>query len=71
MASEKLDSFELPGIDEFKAREGTSTHILAGAVKFWHDKYQSARADGFIAGVSLIAVAEILASGVYFYLRNR
>lgn len=70
MESSKFDVFDdIPGIDSFKAREGTSTHVLAGAAKFWHDKSKSARLDGFIGGVSLLAMAEILAVAVYYLAR--
>jgi len=60
---------ELPGVGEIRGRPGTSTMALAGAAKFWHDKYQSARKDGFIAAVSLIAAFEVFAGIIYHYWR--
>ncbi len=61
MASKEYESYDLPAVGEVRARSGTSTAELAGAVKVWYDRYQTARKDGFIAGVSLLAMAELLA----------
>lgn len=68
MGSQKQLEFELPGIGEVRAREGTSTAELAGAVKYWHDKYQSARKSGFIDGAILTAFISICSFGVYYLL---
>lgn len=46
----ELESFDIPAVGEVKARPGTSTHELAGAVKYWHDKSKTASRDGFIRG---------------------
>lgn len=70
MGSNKFDVFDLPGIGEFQAREGTSTHELAGAVKFWHDKYQSARREGFWGGVGITSITALIGGAVMFYLRS-
>lgn len=68
MGSQKQIEFELPGIGEIRAREGTSTVELAGAVKFWHDKYKSARTDGFIGGVAFSTMFAICSFGAYYLL---
>ena len=62
---DERESIELPGVGELRGRPGTSTMALAGAAKFWHDKYQRARKDGFIAASIIIAVAEAAALVVY------
>jgi len=66
MSNENYQSVEVPGVGELRGRPGTSTVELAGAVKFWHDKYTSARLDGFIGGVSITAMLALFA-GVAFY----
>ena len=75
---DERESIELPGVGELRGRPGTSTMALAGAAKFWHDKYQSARRDyqsarrdGFIAASILIAVAEVAALIVYTLITRR
>ena len=68
-AVKEREVIDLPGVGEIRARPGTSTMALAGAAKFWHDKYQSARKDGFIAAVSLIATLEVIAGIIYHYWR--
>jgi hypothetical protein len=72
--AQESESFEIPGVGELRARPGTSTAELAGAVKVWHDKYQTAHTSGFIDGAvgvgALIFFVELLATGLYFYLRN-
>ncbi len=70
MGSNKYDAFELPGIGDITAREGTSTHELAGAVKFWHDKAKTAYIDGFAAGGILTAIFSIVAGATYYYIRS-
>ncbi len=72
MASSKYDAFEIPGVGEIQAREGTSTHELAGAVKVWHDRYQeahnqiwAARRQGTIAGIAMLSMVEIFALVIY------
>jgi hypothetical protein len=72
--AQESETFDIPGVGELRARPGTSTAELAGAVKVWHDKYQKAhqsgRIDGAIAASGLIFIVELLATGLYFYLRN-
>ncbi len=38
---------EVPGVGRINGRAGTSTIELAGAVNFWHQKYQTAWRSGF------------------------
>lgn len=55
---------DIPGVGEVRARAGTSTAELAGAAKFWHDKYQTAWRDGFISASlvgSLVGIGAYLA----------
>lgn len=70
MSSQEYENIDLPGVGEIRGRQGTSTIELAGAVKYWHDKCQSARTDGAIGGITLVLMADLLAAGLYFYLRN-
>lgn len=70
MSTKEYETIELPGVGDIRARPGTSTLELAGAAKFWHDKYQDGRKDGFIAGASLLAMAELLAVCVYYIVRS-
>lgn len=70
MGSSKYDTFDVPGVGEFQAREGTSTHELAGAVKFWHDKSKTAWIDGFSAGAIITAIASITFGAIFYYLRS-
>lgn len=67
MQHESYETIEVPGVGELRARVGTSTLELAGAAKFWHDKYQSARADGFIGGVSISAMFALFAGVAYYF----
>lgn len=71
MESSESENFDLPGFGSIKARPGTATHTMAGAVKFWHYKYQSARGDGFIAGASFMFALNLAFAGAYWYLRSR
>lgn len=66
MASKDYETIEVPGVGELRARPGTSTLELAGAAKFWHDKYQSARFDGFIGGASMVSMLGILSVAAYY-----
>lgn len=68
MASNDYEAVEVPGVGELRARKGTSTLELAGAVKFWHDKYKSARLDGFIAGASMVSLLGLLSAAAYFLI---
>jgi len=72
--AQESETFDIPGVGELRARPGTSTAELAGAVKVWHDKYQVAHKTGFIDGAvgasAVIIIIEILATGLYFLLRN-
>lgn len=68
---EERESVSLPGVGEIRGRLGTSTMQLAGAAKFWHDKYRSAKRDGVIAGIALMATLEIAVVIAYYYLRSR
>lgn len=70
MSEPSYESVELPGVGELHGRKGTSTMELAGIGKYWHDKYQSARTDGLIAGASAVFMLDLLVAGLYFYLRN-
>jgi hypothetical protein len=69
MSQKEYESLELPGVGEIRARPGTSTLELAGAAKFWHDKYKSARLDGFIGGVSISAMAALIVGAVLYLWR--
>lgn len=64
--SENYETVELPGVGEIRARPGTSTFELAGAAKFWHDKCQSARRDGFLGGVTFTTLFFIFALVGYY-----
>jgi hypothetical protein len=55
------DTFDIPGIGEFKARRGTSTAELAGAAAFWHQKSKSAWRDGFLSACVVLGLAGITA----------
>lgn len=65
MSEQNLETFDIPGIGELRARPGTSTAELAGAVKYWHDKAQSARWDGFIAGGSFSFMVTLVGFALY------
>ena len=67
--NQEFETVDVPGVGELKARIGTSTLELAGAVKFWHDKYQSARLDGFIGGAVFTLMFSACCFGVYYLLR--
>lgn len=69
MSNEHYETTEVPGVGEIRARVGTSTLELAGAVKHWHDKYQSARIDGFIGGSVFTLMFFACCFGVYYLLR--
>lgn len=69
-AKEEYVSNEVPGVGEVRARKGTSTVELAGAVSFWHSKYQEARKDGFIAAITVMCIVESIAGVLYYYLRS-
>jgi len=69
MQNEEYETLDLPGVGELRARKGTSTLELAGAVKFWHDKYNSARLDGFIGGSAFSLLFSACCFGVYYLLR--
>lgn len=60
---------DIPGVGEVRARAGTSTAELAGAAKFWHDKYQTAWRDGALAASLVIGLAGIIA-GAAIHLLN-
>jgi len=66
----EYENYEVPGVGEVRARLGTSTAELAGAVKFWHDKYNSARTDGFIAGVVFSGLFGLLCYAAYYLSRS-
>lgn len=69
MSENESQSFDLPGIGEFRAKKGTSTAELAGAVKFWHEKYSDAHRDGFLAGSAFTFMFMLCSAGVYYILR--
>lgn len=71
-AEQKYESIELPAVGEIKARPGTATYELAGAAKYWYDKYQSVKApernsriNSFIAGAGIIVLVDIIAFFIY------
>ena len=70
MEKEVYDSFELPGVGELRARAGTSTHELAGAVKYWHDKYkrevETVRVAAFTAGVAVTSLFGLIGASIYW-----
>jgi hypothetical protein len=66
MSNSDYEVAEVPGVGEIRARRGTSTLELAGGMKYWHDKYQSARMDGFIGGVSLSAMVALISGAIYY-----
>lgn len=65
---EERQVFELPGAGEVRARVGTSTHELAGAVKFWHDKYGHAWRDGFVSACVVFGLAGGIAEIIHLLL---
>lgn len=77
-ASQEIEVFELEGIGEVRAREGTSTHALAGMARYWHDKYKadiepqivSARRTGFLGGSVFSALAILVSYSVYYLLAH-
>jgi hypothetical protein len=69
MQSPEHVNHDIPGIGIVRAREGTSTAELAGAVKFWHDKCMSARRDGFIGGTVFTLLFTLCSFGVVHLLR--
>lgn len=70
MEKEVYESFEIPGVGELKARKGTSTAELAGAVKYWHDRYNtevvSVRLAAFTGGVALTAFIGLIGTAIYW-----
>lgn len=64
--SENYENVEIPGVGEIRARPGTSTMELAGAVKYWHEKCRSARVDGFIGGLGLGAFLSLAGWAIYY-----
>jgi len=70
MQSQEFESFEVPGVGEVRARAGTSTVELAGAVKYWHDKYkdevESVRVAAFTAGVALTSLFGLIGGAIYW-----
>lgn len=73
-ASQERDTFEIEGLDTFSARKGTATHVLAGAAKYWQDKYKAletqvttARRSGFLGGLVFTSLT-ILVSYALFHL---
>lgn len=69
MSQRDYESVDLPGVGEIRSRPGTATHELAGAVKVWYDKCQTARHDGMIAGMALLALSELIVASIYILLR--
>ena len=69
MQNEEYQTIEVPGVGELRARVGTSTLELAGAVKVWHDKARSARVDGFISGAAFGIMFSVCSFGMYYLLR--
>lgn len=70
MSQSEYETIDVPAVGEVRARVGTSTLELAGGIKYWHDKYRSARKDGFIAASFLIITAEVVLGIIYHYLRS-
>ena len=61
MENVERDTYDIPGIGEFKARRGTSTAELAGAAAFWHKKYQTSFREGFLTACVCLGLAGIAA----------
>jgi len=69
MPNEEYQTIEVPAVGEIRARVGTSTLELAGAVKVWHDKAMSARIDGFVGGAAFGIMFSVCSFGAYYLLR--
>jgi hypothetical protein len=69
MVSRDYETVDVPAVGEIRARAGTSTIELAGAVKVWHDKYQTAYFHGFVRGAFAIAALDLVAALLYYFLR--
>jgi hypothetical protein len=67
--SDDYETHDLPGIGNVRARRGTSTVELAGAVKYWHDKCVSARRDGFLGGAVFTLLVMVCGFGMFHLLR--
>ena len=65
----EYENIDLPGIGEVRARRGTSTVELAGAVKYWHDKYITAHRSGFLRGAMFSFLVTACGFGVFHLLR--
>ncbi len=82
VAEKPRESFDIPGVGELRARPGTSTAELAGAVDYWHKKAKASYADGIsvgkivgrkdgaIAAISLVTALEVVIGIAYHYLRS-
>jgi len=70
MDEKNYETLELPGVGEIRARRGTSTLELAGAVKHWHDRAKTAYIDGFVGGSVVTALVSIAGGLAYHYLRS-
>lgn len=70
MEKEAYESFEIPGVGELRARQGTSNFELAGAVKYWHDRYQtevaSVRLASFTGGVVFTTLIGVISYAIYW-----
>jgi len=69
----ELESIDIPGIGEVRARPGTSTIELAGAAKHWFDKHQAllnridtSRREGFIGGVFFSGISFAVTFAIYY-----
>ena len=76
-ASQERDTFEIEGLDAFSARKGTATHVLAGAAKYWQNKYYNletqvttARRTGFLGGSVFASLAILVSYAVYHVLSH-
>lgn len=64
--------FDIPGVGEIRARPGTSTAELAGAVTYWHRKYEKEVKrpwrDGFLTACVSLGLAAIVAGAVLHFI---
>jgi len=77
VASHERETFDIEGIETFSARRGTSTHVLAGAAKYWQDKYKglesdivSARRTGFLGGLVFAALTILVSYAVWHLIKG-
>lgn len=68
--SQEQVSIDLEGIGVVNARVGTSTQVLAGMAKYWHDKYlaecEEPRKAGFLSGLTVVGFFTLLGHAIYY-----